>query len=429
MAENDNEWLWEVEDEPASGGLSIEQAASDAAKTALASEAVVTVLGLHLARRTDDALKELEKAAGKREHLDEVYAVLGQIQFERGKYKEAADAFGKLMDEEPRHRTGYYNLGVSLYRAGDPAAAAPAFEKAVNVSPDRTEARLGWAMALVCLGEFARAADQFTSYIAAGGSNPAALLGKAVSLHKTGKPAEAVEAYRRVLVKNPNSIDALSNLVAIGLEGGEQKLVREFAERLAKLKPQSRHALEGLAALALGDGKFDVAARVLNELTKFAGDAWQVWYNLGIACQKLNRRDDAVKALAQAAKLNEKSAEPHAALGYSLELKGDAEGARKAYEKALQLAPGHETSLWNMALLAEAAGIARRRPSCSLKPSASARTGPMRGSASATSSSTRASTTEASRRSNNAYGCGRLGPKHGGTSAARCSGQDGSRRR
>ena len=142
--------------------------------------------------------------------------------------------------------------------------------------------------------------------------------------------------------------------MAIGLESGDLKLVREFAERLAKVKPQARVALEGVAAISIADVKWDAAARSLHELAKIASGEWEVWYNLGVACQKTGRRDDAIRAFTESAKLEPKSADVYAALGVVLQQKGDSAGARTAYEKGLQIAPGHQPCLWNMALLAEA---------------------------------------------------------------------------
>ena len=161
----DNDWLWEVEDEPLGGGLDVEEPGpADVKKIAFDSESVVKAIRLHLAHRSDDALKELEKAKAKGEHLDEVYAVLGHVLFEKQRYKEAADAFSKLVDETPRRITGNYNLGVALYRLGDREGAMKAFERSLNVNSKRVEARLGLGLCLINAGNFAAALDHFTAY-------------------------------------------------------------------------------------------------------------------------------------------------------------------------------------------------------------------------------------------------------------------------
>ncbi|HET8547298.1 MAG TPA: tetratricopeptide repeat protein, partial [Bryobacteraceae bacterium] len=176
MADN-NEWLWEVEDEPVDTALRAESAAEGPLK-AWQSEDAVKGARLHLAGRSDEAMKVLTAAAGKNEHLAEIYAVLGQIQFEKQKYADAAATFAKLTDVEPRHRTAYYNHGVCLLRSGDKQAAATAFERALNVDPNRAGARLGLGLCRLATGDHAGALEHLNKYLGAGGDDIAALIGK-----------------------------------------------------------------------------------------------------------------------------------------------------------------------------------------------------------------------------------------------------------
>ena len=60
MAENDDQWLWFDEDESESTPLHVE-AGSAAGKTAATSAEVVKAIQLHLAGKTEEALKELKR--------------------------------------------------------------------------------------------------------------------------------------------------------------------------------------------------------------------------------------------------------------------------------------------------------------------------------------------------------------------------------
>src|SRR4051812_13427344 len=100
--DNDDQWLWVVDDEPIDTPLTVEPAAPPSAK-AITSPEVVKAVSLHLSGKSDDAIKELKGALDKGGSASEIYSTLGQIFFERQRFQEAADAYGKLISSDPYH--------------------------------------------------------------------------------------------------------------------------------------------------------------------------------------------------------------------------------------------------------------------------------------------------------------------------------------
>ena len=117
MAENDDQWLWFDDDENEQSPLQVVTGSTDG-KTAATSAEVVKAVELHLAGKTDEALRELKRAIDSSKSLAEIYPVYGQICFEIGKYDDAAAMFGNLILLERRHKTGFYNQGVCLEKCG-----------------------------------------------------------------------------------------------------------------------------------------------------------------------------------------------------------------------------------------------------------------------------------------------------------------------
>src|SRR3982751_4469771 len=145
MAENDDQWLWESDDEPSDSPMQYEQSVVQAS-TPVASAEVVKAVALHLAGKTDEALAELKRGLEKNLQPAEVHSAMGQMLFEKRRFQEAADSYAKLVGVEPSHKTGHYNLGVCLERLGKLQEAAQAFQRALEIDGARSQARLGLAI-------------------------------------------------------------------------------------------------------------------------------------------------------------------------------------------------------------------------------------------------------------------------------------------
>ena len=387
MSDNDNEWLWEVEDEPASGGL-IDRAAERRRPTRRRSSPRPPSRhsSLHLAKRSDDAIKELAKAVEKGEHLDEVYAILGQVQFERGKYKEAADAFGKLMDVEPRHRTGYYNLGVCLYRAGDRPAAALAFERAVNANSDRPEARLGWALCRLDAGQYDHALDLFTKYIAVR-REPS--VGAARQGHL---PAEDGQDRRRRWMPTAASFRRMRmprtpcrTWWPSASKAGTSSWSANSPSGWPRLKPQARVALEGLAAISHRATANGTRPRGLstNSTKSRARRMGSSGTTSASPARRLGRRDDAIKAFTREREARtEVGRRARGTRGRAAAEGRRGRGAQSLRERPADLRPATSPASGTWRCSPRPGRIGKRQPSCFPKPSANRRTGPTPGSVS-----------------------------------------------
>ena len=74
---------------------------------------------LHLEGKPDDALKELERALERRSGMDKatlaaMHSAVGYLQFECGRFEQAAEAYSRLLKLDPRHPSGCYNLRERL---------------------------------------------------------------------------------------------------------------------------------------------------------------------------------------------------------------------------------------------------------------------------------------------------------------------------
>ena len=143
MAENKDQHVFFVDDdliERLMRGDSVEDPGQEKASGILA-RALARAVQLASENRLDDAVKELERAAEKGENPVEVNTGLGHLRFEQQKWNDAARAYAKVAELEPKHRTAHYNLGLCLERQGKFEEAAKAFETALRIDPKRWQAQ------------------------------------------------------------------------------------------------------------------------------------------------------------------------------------------------------------------------------------------------------------------------------------------------
>jgi tetratricopeptide (TPR) repeat protein len=323
------------------------------------AQSLVKAIVLHMEGKIEEAIKELQRGVKGGEKTLDVYAGLGHLQFEAGRFDAAADAYREVLAREPQHKTCHYNLAVCLEKTGRHKEALTSFEKGFEINPQRIEIGIGVGVSLLHLRRFAEAAAAFETCLQTHPNDETALFGKAFALQSQGRHAEAETAYAEVLKRNPSQEEALLNLIAMAIEGKKDPATREHCEKLLTIRPESKVALEVVMALDLASGDYEAACSAGERLTRIAPDGFEAWFNFGVACRGAGRGEPAVAAFSKATRIRPKSFEAQSSLGAALQEQGDLVKAKSAYEAALKLSPDHPAVLWNLVLTAEQSGNAR----------------------------------------------------------------------
>jgi Flp pilus assembly protein TadD len=85
---------------------------SDLKNQKRANTTLSKAVSLHLEGKLESAARLLNKAIEDGERDAGLYSALGHIQCEMHDYEAAANTYSQLTDLDPRHRTGWFNLGV-----------------------------------------------------------------------------------------------------------------------------------------------------------------------------------------------------------------------------------------------------------------------------------------------------------------------------
>ncbi len=211
-----------------------------------------------------------------------LYSVRAEIEFELGRFQDAALSYFSVTISDPDNSSAHYNLALCLERCKRWDVASEAFRRVLLLDAGREDARLGLG---ACLLHLNRAEEALMIFDQCGRDlEPGpALIGKAVALQLLHRFDEARTPYLALLASNPNSEEALSNLIAVSIESDDLKSVRDYSLRLLEICPHSTVALQGLATVAFDGSDHPAAASYCDRLLELAPDCLDAWHNFRIA--------------------------------------------------------------------------------------------------------------------------------------------------
>ncbi|HEY1720807.1 MAG TPA: tetratricopeptide repeat protein [Magnetospirillaceae bacterium] len=228
-----------------------------------------------------------------------IFANLGSICSNAGRYEEAMALYRSALEREPNNFGASFNLGNVLDRMGDTAGALDAYREAAVAKPDSPEAsfRAGMMAHKLGLREAALAHFLRTSEIAP--QRPDPWYNAALLLEALRRSDEAEAHYRKAMAVDPDFVEAGNNLAALLIKQHRAREAAEIFSDIVARRPEYIRAYINLAKLALSDSPAEAErwARKALELESANRDSLFVIAN---ALTLLGRHDEAMTYLAQA---------------------------------------------------------------------------------------------------------------------------------
>jgi Flp pilus assembly protein TadD len=225
-----------------------------------------------------------------------------------GKSGEALRALEDLVMRHPSYAAAHNDLGVLCQQVGDLAQARRRHEEAIRLQPDNPNFQKNLADLL---------------YIAC------------------GETEEALKLYVRILGSNPRDIETLKAISTICVESGKLDDARSFLETILKIEPWNSEARESLDAIAESK-KYVISSPTVTR------SADEMYAEVQRFVQQ-ERLSEAHSLLEELAYNYSSSAFFHNDLGVLRYRLGDIEGARRAYERAVDLHPANSNFRKNLA--------------------------------------------------------------------------------
>lgn len=175
---------------------------------------------------------------------------------------------------------------------------------------------------------------------------------------RAGQPAKAL-ATVQPLLKEPDKLDAtLTALLGeIYLQSGDPKKAEEYFNRSVKLDPKNERTRTAVALTQLAGGRAEAGLAELQEISLSETGATAT---LALISAHLRRGDydRALKAIDVLEKKQTDKALPHNLRGRTLLAKKDLAGARKSFERSLEIEPTYFASVASLAAM----DLADKRP-------------------------------------------------------------------
>jgi tetratricopeptide (TPR) repeat protein len=220
------------------------------------------------------------------------------------------------------------NLAHALSKQGRLDEALPHYGEAVRLKPDFAEAHnnLGYALA----GQ--------------------------------GRHADAIGHYREAVRLIPDYHEAQNNLGVALAEQGEPEAIVHFKEAL-RIRPDVAEVHNNLGVARARQKDLDQAIQAFTEALRLRPDYAEARRNLARAHAtrariraEQGRTDEAILELREALRLHDGDPDDHYDLAVLLFRKGEVSEARRHFETALRLDPGHALARRALEALARAAG-------------------------------------------------------------------------
>jgi tetratricopeptide (TPR) repeat protein len=288
--------------------------------------------------RLDKALALLDQLAAQTPEPAGVERLRGMIFYQKEKFPEAIQAFGKAAEQDPDDRESVEMQGVSLYRIGRSAEALPLLEKAhatvirANVDPEYV---LGLCYSDVRRYDDARHAFA-TQYGFAPDSAEAYLLAARLFLRRELVAEAAVQAHKALEI-NP-ALPLAHQLLA------EAALAKaDTADAIRELEAERKiNPLDGLLYDRLGDaylrnGQYDEAQQALNRAVLLEPSATAPYILLGETFLKLKQPIQALHYLDHAVKMDPSNFLTHNLLGQAYKATGQVEEANREFQMVVDL--------------------------------------------------------------------------------------------
>jgi eukaryotic-like serine/threonine-protein kinase len=296
---------------------------------------------LKLLKRRDEAIRFFTAARALR---PETAHELAHGLVAKGQPDEAIEVFRDLARLRPKMGGHVICLGTELRDRGRSKEAAEAFEQSVAVSreairlhPKNAKAHNTLGITLGLQGKHEEAVAEFREAIRLKPNDADANYSLGLALSGQRKLDESVAAYREAIRLKPDFPEAHFNLSVVLT--GQRKLDEAVAEcrEAIRVKPGNALAHASLGKALSLQGKLDESVAAYREAIRLQPDYVLAHSNLGDVLKDLGKLDEAAAECREAIRLQPDYAEAHCNLGSALRRQADYAGSLAMYRKGHEL--------------------------------------------------------------------------------------------
>ena len=268
-----------------------------------------------------------------------------------GKLEEAGKELAAMKKVAPRHPQTFFLQALLAFREGNLAAARDAVQLHLKAAPNSLRGLLLGAQIDYRLGCLRRRSRRCSRpYSRACRINQLARSLLVQTYLRQGKPARALEVLKPMLQDEKLDSDRLALAGEVYIQNGDAATAAQYFEKAAALDPKNTGKRTAVALSHLAKGERD---RGLEELQAVAGEDTGIRADLALVATNMQQKkfDAALAAVAAIEKKQPDKPLAHNLRGGVLLAKGDVAGARRSFERALEIDPAYLPAATNLARL------------------------------------------------------------------------------
>lgn len=190
--------------------------------------------------------------------------------------------FEAVLDIEPDHRPSLFNLAGALSGAGENERAIEVYRHLLDLEADLFEARMNLAILLSREERLEEALEEANRAVALREQEPSPALLRANLLDRLGRTDDAADAFRQVLVLDPELEDARWRLATLLLRSGRRDEARIELTRLADGGSTNPAVFVSLGDIASGQDDLERAGERYRQALALAGEDPQILLRLAL---------------------------------------------------------------------------------------------------------------------------------------------------
>ncbi|MHB8080208.1 MAG: tetratricopeptide repeat protein [Candidatus Krumholzibacteriia bacterium] len=248
-----------------------------------------------------EAIRDYEQALAAGDTRPELKVRLGSLCLKVGDSASARRYLADVASAPDSSPGTLYNYAVSLIREQKPHLALGPLRRAVKLDPGMVSAWIALASNLQQLEQFGEAADAYRRAIALG-ADAKLSYNLGVCLNRLERRDEAIAAFQEAVKLDPTFKEAYGSLGRALLEVDRYADAAVALEAAQQLDPEVYSTAFALGLCRYHQGEFQKAIDSYNRALALK-ETSAAMQNLGLAFDKLDRKDEAAKCYAQAKKL------------------------------------------------------------------------------------------------------------------------------
>lgn len=304
----------------------------------------------------DDSVDVLRNLMASYPKSAEVHYTLATIYAKNIRYKEAKAEYEEVLRLDPEDNAARLSLAKALIEIGDNAAALPYVREYTRRVPKDYEGYFVTGQAYRRLGELTKAAEEFRRATELRSDSYDARYNLGYVLARTGNVDEAIEQLEAAKKLNPHAPEAPYELGLIFRKKGEPQRAEEELRAFQEAERWSERGRTAQLLVAKGNdlllkGDAKAALAVYREALELEPNNAKMHYNLGLALEKLGRREEEERELEKTVELDPNLDEARNQLGILLMAQGKVSEAEREFTAAILINPTYAEAENNLGTL------------------------------------------------------------------------------